>query len=144
MSVEVTWEKPVGEAFLPPHPTSWIGLRYNISRKKQIMEFFCMHINTEVFYKLILSFWVCVSRHAQSSQNKIFTYLCNSPKKVGNEVNFLATNKYQDFQFNFQLITSLWVCVTCHSQSTLNNKFAISLQYLKENVKGETDVLPVD
>ena len=57
-----------------------------------------MHINTEVFYKLILSFWECVSRHAQSSQNKIFTYLCNSPKKVGNEVNLLATNKYQNFQ----------------------------------------------
>ena len=37
------------------------------------------------------------SRHAQSSQNKKFTYLCNSPKNVGNEVNFLATNKYQNF-----------------------------------------------
>ena len=43
----------------------------------------------------------------------------------------------------YKLVISLWVCVTCHSQITLNNKFTISLQYLKEN-KGEIDVLPVD
>ena len=34
----------------------------------------CMQINIEVFYKLILSFWVSVTRHAQSTQNK-FAYL---------------------------------------------------------------------
>ena len=69
----------------------------NISRKKRIMKFICIQINTKVFYKLILSFWVCAARHAQSSQNKKFTYLCNSPKNVENEVNILATNKYQNF-----------------------------------------------
>ena len=54
---------------------------------------FGMQINIEIFYKLILSFWVCVARHAQITQN---------------------------------------------------NKFAISLQYLKEYVKGEVDFLPAD
>ena len=73
------------------------SLKINISRKKGVMKFICMQINTGVFYKLILSFWVCLARHAQSSQNKKFTYLCNSPKNVGNEVNFLATDKYQNF-----------------------------------------------
>ena len=39
---------------------------------------------------------------------------------------------------------SLWVYVAFHSQSTQNKKFAMSLQYLKENVKDEIDFLPVD
>ena len=38
---------------------------------------FCMLINIKViFYKLILSFLVSVTKHAQSTQNK-FGYLCN-------------------------------------------------------------------
>ena len=36
----------------------------------------------------------------------------------------------------------LWVCITRHAKSTQNNKFTISLQYLKENVKDEVDFLP--
>ena len=44
----------------------------------------------------------------------------------------------------YKLKVSLWVCVAKHAQSTQNNKFAISLQYLKENVKDEVDFLPVD
>ena len=36
-------------------------LKCNVSRKKWIMNFvFSMQINIEVFYKLILSIWVCV------------------------------------------------------------------------------------
>ena len=42
-----------------------------------MMKFiFCMQINIEVFWKVILSFWVSVTMHAQSTQNK-FVYLCN-------------------------------------------------------------------
>ena len=44
----------------------------------------------------------------------------------------------------YKAIISLWVCVTRHAQSTQNNKFAISLQYLKENVKDEVDFLSKD
>ena len=99
-----------------------------------------MQINTEVFYNLILSFWVWVVRHAQSTQNKKFTYLCNSLKNVGNEVNFLATNT----KIFYKLTASLWLYVTCYSQSIPNNKFAIFLNYLKENAKDEIDFLPVD
>ena len=74
------------------------SLKCNIARKKRIMNFiFGMQINTEFFYKLILSFWVCVASHAQSTQNKKFTYPCISPKNVGNEFDFLPTNKYQNF-----------------------------------------------
>ena len=42
------------------------------------------------------------------------------------------------------LIVSLWMCVACHSESIINNKFAISLQYLKENAKDDIDFLSVD
>ena len=46
------------------------------------MKFICdMQINIEVFYKLILSFWACVTRHAQSAQKK-FAYLCNISRKA--------------------------------------------------------------
>ena len=53
------------------------SLNYNILRKKRMMKFiFCMQINIEIFYKLILSFWLSVTRHAQSTPNK-FAYLCH-------------------------------------------------------------------
>ena len=59
------------------------SLKCNISRKKWIMKFvFAMQINIEVFYNLILSFWVCATRHAQSTQNKKFTYPCNISRKA--------------------------------------------------------------
>ena len=44
----------------------------------------------------------------------------------------------------YKLIISLWVYIAKHTQSIQNNKFLISLQYLKENVKDEVDFLPAD
>ena len=41
------------------------------------------------------------------------------------------------------MIVSISVCVAKPAQSTQNDKFTISLQYVKENVKDETDFLPV-
>ena len=58
-------------------------LKCNISRNKQIMKFiFGMQVNIEVFYKFILSFWVCITRHAKSTQNKKFVYLWNVSRKA--------------------------------------------------------------
>ena len=52
------------------------SIKSNISRKKWMMKFiFGMQINIEGFYKFMLSFWVCVNRHAQSTQNKKFAYI---------------------------------------------------------------------
>ena len=42
----------------------------------------------------------------------------------------------------YELMVSRWVYAAFHSQSTQNSKFAMSLQYLKENVKNEIDFLP--
>ena len=66
-------------------PIKWQdSLKCNISRKKWMMEFiFSIQINREIFYKWILSFWMCVTRHAQSTQNMKFTYLCHISKNHG-------------------------------------------------------------
>ena len=42
------------------------------------------------------------------------------------------------------MILSFKVCVSRHAQVTQNNKFAISLQYLKKEVSDEVDFLHVD
>ena len=77
-----------------------VPLRCNISRKKGMMKFiFRMQINMEVFYKLILSFWVSVSK---------FAYLCNISRKAwvmdGGWRWFLPADKRKHFlQFSFTL-----------------------------------------
>ena len=100
------------------------SLKYNISRNKWIKEFvFCMEINIKVLYKLILTFWVCATRHAQSTQNK-FAYLCNiSSEAWGMKLIFCLQINTKIF---YKLILSLWPCVARHVQSTQNNKFTIS------------------
>ena len=96
----------------------------------------------EVLYKLILSFWVCVTRHAQSIQNKKFAYLCNISKKAWRmKLIFCLQINTKIF---YKMIVLLWVCVVRHAQSTQNNRFAKSLQYLKENMKDGADFLPAD
>ena len=58
---------------------------------------------------------------------------------LGDEVDILPADKHECFQ---QVDRSLWLYVARHAQSTQNNKFAISLQYLKENVKNKIGFLP--
>ena len=43
-----------------------------------------------------------------------------------------------------KLLLSFWVCIVRQAQSIQNDKFAISLQYLKENVKDDVDFSPAD
>ena len=44
----------------------------------------------------------------------------------------------------YKMMVSLWLWAARHAQSTQNNTFAISLQYLKENKKDEVDFLLAD
>ena len=63
--------------------------------------FFGMQVNIEVFCKLI-SFWVCATRHDQSTQHKFAHIFAISPEKErggGGEVVFLPANK-QKFSTN--------------------------------------------
>ena len=103
---------------------------------------FGMRMNIEVFYKFILSFCVCVVKHAQSTQIKKFLYILCISRKTW-EMNLVFCPQINTNVF-YNLIVSLWVCVARHTQSTQNSKFAISSQYLRENVKNEVDFLPAD
>ena len=102
---------------------------------------FCMPINIKVFYKLILSFLVSVTRHAQSTQNK-FAYLCNISIK-GWEVELIFCLQI-NIKLFYKMIVSLWMYIARHAQNTENNSFTISLQCVKENVKSEADFLSAD
>ena len=70
----------------------------------------------KVFYKLILSFWVCETRHAQSTQNKKLAYLRKYlQKSKGCEVDLWLQMNTEVF---YKLIVSLWVCLARYAQST--------------------------
>ena len=66
---------------------------------------------------------------------------CNVSRKVNGEVYFWFGEKHRN---SLQVDLLFWVFVARHAQSTQNNKFAISLQYLKENWKNEVDFLLAD
>ena len=69
------------------------------------MEFiFGMLIKIKVFYKLVVSFWVCVARHAQSIQNKFSISLQYLKENMTDEVDFLPADKHQTFLQNDTVI----------------------------------------
>ena len=95
------------------------------------------HLSINVFYKLILLFWMCIGRHAQSIESNMFsTSLQYLQKKVGDEVDFLFAGKRMYFDSKD--------VHTRHGQITQSNKFAISLQYLQRDMGNEIDCLLVD
>ena len=59
--------------------------------------FVSIEVNIKVFYKLIPSFWMSVTRHNESTQSK-FSYLCNiSPKAWGMKLMFCLQINIQAF-----------------------------------------------
>ena len=96
-------------------------LKCIISRKKCMMKFiFGMQTNIEVFYKLILSFWVCLTGHAESSQSKKFAYLSNISRKAW-VMKLILCLQINSKAF-YKLIVSVWVCLARHAQITQSNK----------------------
>ena len=75
------------------------SFKCNNSQMKWLIKFiFGMQINIEVFYELILSFWVCITRHAQNIQNKKFVYLGNISRKIwGMKYDFIIQYKLKRF-----------------------------------------------
>ena len=57
---------------------------------------FDMQINIEVLYKLMLSFWVCATRHGQSTKEVVIS-LQYLQRSMGGEVDFLPANKHEFF-----------------------------------------------
>ena len=106
---------------------------------------FCLQIKTKVFCKLIVSLWVWVARHAQSTQNNKFTISLQYLREdVKDEVDFLPADKRQRFLQIDSIILGVCVCVVRHAQIIQNNEFAISLEYLKKEVNDEADYLHAD
>ena len=103
---------------------------------------FGMQINIDDFYKLLLTFWVCITRQVQITQNKMLVCLSYISRKTW-RMKFIICMQINKKVF-YKWIVSPWVWVARHAQSTENNKFAISLQYLKENVKDKVDFLLID
>ena len=95
---------------------------------KWMMNFiFGIQINIEVFCKLILSFWLCITRHAQSSQNK-FGYLSSISRKAwGMKLIFLPTDKHKNvLQIDSTtLVVHSRACSKCLKQQVYNI-FALS------------------
>ena len=60
---------------------------------------------------------------------------------MGDEVDYCLQMSTKVF---YKVIVFLWVSVARNAQSTQNNRFTISLQYVKENVKDEVDFLSAD
>ena len=85
---------------------------------------FGIHINMEVFYKLILSFWVCVTKNAQSTQNnKLFAISLQYLKKdVSDEVDFLHSDKHKDL---LQIDAMILMEIVRHSQNSEKSKFSM-------------------
>ena len=120
--------------------------------------------------KVDVIIWLCVTRHAQSTQNK-FAYLCNISRKKEWDVKLIFCLQINTKLF-CKLIVSLWVCIARndeddlldsgehenllqidtmillgmvkHFQGSRNSKFAMSLQYLKNEVRDEVDFLHAD
>ena len=96
-----------------------------------------------------------IVKHSQCFQNTKFTmslqYLI---KEVRDEVDFFHVDKHQSFlpvHFNtmgikdaYKLILSWLLGMIKHSQSTQSNKFAISLQYLKKEIRKGVHFLHAD
>ena len=119
------------------------SLKRNIPRKKGIMKLiFVIQINIEVFYRLILSFCVCIAGLAQSIQNKKFAYLCNISRNTwAMKLLFLFADKYKSSRQVDSITLIVQSQVTRHAQITQNNKFTISLQYLTKEAGEEIDFL---
>ena len=89
---------------------------------------------------------ILMVKHSQSSQSCNFAVSLQYLKKeVRDEVDFLHVDNYQSFlqvdfntlgiKFSLKLKLSLLMGMIKHSQSTQSNKFAMSLQYLKKEVR---------
>ena len=99
---------------------------------------FCLQKNRKVFYRMLVSFWVCISRFTQRTQNSQLAISLQYLKENGkNEVGFLFADKHQ----RFLQIDTIILGVARHAQITQNNKFSISLQYLQKKVSDEVDLL---
>ena len=68
---------------------------------------FCLQINTKVFYKLIVSLWVCVARHAQKYPKQQLCNIFAISQGKHDGVEFLSAGK-QIFLWIGTIILGVW------------------------------------
>ena len=102
---------------------------------------FCLQIN-KGFFKLLLSFYVCVARHPRITQNNKFAVSLQYLKKeLSDEVDLLHAGEHENL---LRIDGMILIEMVKHPKSSLNSKFVLSLQYLKKDVKDEVDFLHAD
>ena len=103
---------------------------------------FCLLINTKGFFKVILSFLLCVAIHAFITQhNKFAISLQHLKREVIDAVDILHSDNHESLvQIDTVILMEMVKC----SRSSQNSKFAVSLQYLKKEVRDEVDFLHED
>ena len=104
-----------------------VSLKCNISRKKKVMEvIFGMQINIKVFYKLVLSFYVCVVRHAKITQTKKFAYLCSKIRRQWSWFFFLQKATKVLYKMIVSLLGVPSLTFSKYSEKPVYNIFATS------------------
>ena len=117
----------------------------------------------KVLYESVLRFLMGMVKHSQSLEIfemldhpplKSLQCLYNISKKKLDEDDFLHADKHQSFlqvdlntlgiKVSWKVILSFLMGMIKHSQSTQSNKFAISLQYLKREVRDRVHFLHAD
>ena len=92
---------------------------------------FCLQMNVKDFFKLLLSFYVCVTRHAQITQdNKVAVSLQYLKKELSDEFDFLHADKHEIL---LQIDSMILIGIVKHSQSSQNSMFTMSLCKISKN-----------
>ena len=99
-------------------------------------------INVKGFFKMILTFQVCVAKHVQITQNNKFAISLQYLKKeVSEDTEFLHAGKHESL---LQIDTMILMGMIKHFKSSQNTKFAMSLQYVKKEVRDEVGFVDAD
>ena len=92
---------------------------------------FCLQMNVKGFFKLLLSFYVCVTRHTQIAQDSKFAVSLQYLKKeLSDEVDFLHADKHESL---LQIDSMILMGIVKHSQSSQNSMFTMSLCNISKN-----------
>ena len=92
---------------------------------------FCLQMNVKGFFKLLLSFYVCVIRHTQITQDSKFAVSLQYLKKeLSDEVDFLHADKHEIL---LQIDSMILMGIVKHSQSSQNSMFTMSLCNISKN-----------
>ena len=92
---------------------------------------FCLQMNVKGFFKLLLSFYVCVTRHTQITQDSKFAVSLQYLKKeLSDEVDFLHADKHESL---LQIDSMILMGIVKHSQSSQHSMFTMSLCNISKN-----------